>query len=147
MKRITWILAATLAAAPLAQAELYKYVDKDGKTVYSDQPPTDSQGKQVRTLGAGSAGAPKTAVEKDKDQDKLRKEAREKQDKADKSAKTAEEQEKACTQARTNHRAYAEGGRLYKYDEKGERVFMSDAEIDSEKERARASMDDACRKS
>jgi hypothetical protein len=147
MKRTIWLLATALAVAPLAQAELYKYVDKNGKTVYSDQPPTDSDGRQVKTLGVGSAGAPKTAVEKDKDQDKVRKEAREKQEKADKTAKSAEEQQKACTQAQANHRAYAEGGRLYKYDDKGERVFMSDAEIDAEKERSRVAMDEACKKS
>ena len=44
MKRIL-VLAIALAFAPLAGAELYKYVDKNGKTVYSDQPPAnvDSQ--------------------------------------------------------------------------------------------------------
>ncbi|MBL8520963.1 MAG: glutaredoxin family protein [Betaproteobacteria bacterium] len=43
MKRFASIpalgMALCILAAPLAQAELYKWVDKDGKTIYSDTPP------------------------------------------------------------------------------------------------------------
>src|SRR4051812_48601109 len=117
MKRTLITLAVALALVPVAHAELYKYVDKDGKTVYSDQPPLNIDSKQVK-VGSGSAPA-KTAVERDKELDKGRKEAREKQEKSEKSAKNAEEQDRACTQARAAYRTYAEGGRIYKYNEKG----------------------------
>lgn len=147
MKRIALTLVLAIAAAPFAHAELYKYIDKDGKTVYSDAPPPNADTKQVKTLGAGTvSSAPKTAMDKDKDQEKLRKEAREKQDKADKAAKGAEEQERACNQARANQRAVQEGGRLYKYDEKGERAFMTDDEIEAEKAKAARAVEDACKK-
>lgn len=147
MQRIALTLALALAAAPLAHAELYKYVDKDGKTVYSDAPPPNADTRQLKTLGsAPPAAAPKTAMDKDKDQEKLRKEAREKQDKADKAARGAEEQERACNQARANQRAVQQGGRLYKYDEKGERAFMTDDEIEAEKAKAARAVDEACKK-
>lgn len=143
----TTLLAALLAAccALGAHAQLYKYVDKDGKTVYSDVPPTNIDSKQVKPV-APPAAAPKTAVERDKELDKVRKEAREKQEKADKAAKGAEEQERACTQAKSAYRTYSDGGRVYKVDEKGERVYMEEAEMEQEKQRAKAAMDEACRR-
>jgi hypothetical protein len=148
MKRII-VLAIALALAPAAGAQLYKYVDKNGKTVYSDQPPADVDSKQVNVpagRGAAPAAAPKTAVERDKELDKGRKEAR---DKADKQAKAAEKDtqaEQRCAAARERHAALAEGGRIYKTNDKGERVFMDDAEIESSREKARRDMDEACKK-
>ena len=40
MKTIV-LLTCALAVATLASAQLYKYVDKNGKTVYTDQPPPE----------------------------------------------------------------------------------------------------------
>lgn len=149
MKRILFLLA--LAAAGLAQAQLYKYVDKDGKTVYSDQPPANLESKQLNvntgrsaTSAAPAANAPKTAVERDKELEKARQESREK---AAKDGKKAEENEKACAAARQAHQTYVQGGRMHKYDEKGERVILGDEEIEAEKNRTRREMEEACKKS
>ena len=54
-RRIAYILgvaAAVVAAGALAQAQqVYRYVDKDGKVVYSDRsPPTDSKEVQAKRL-------------------------------------------------------------------------------------------------
>ena len=51
MKRIV-LLVLACAVAPLATAQMYKYVDKDGKTVYTDQPPPDADAKAVKGAGA-----------------------------------------------------------------------------------------------
>ena len=50
--RILGVTAAVLAAGALAQAQqVYRYVDKDGKVVYSDRsPPTDSKDVQAKRL-------------------------------------------------------------------------------------------------
>jgi hypothetical protein len=146
------LLALAVALAPAASAQLYKYVDKDGKTVYSDQPPANIDSKQVNVPAAARgasapAAGPKTALERDKELDKARKETR---DKADKQAKAAEREqvmEQRCAAARERHAAFAEGGRIYRTSEKGERVFMDDAEIESGRERSRKEMDEACKKS
>ena len=76
MNRII-VLVVALLVAPAAFAQLYKYVDKDGKTVYTDQPPANADSKQLRVqTGTSTATAPvKSALEKDKDLDKARKEA------------------------------------------------------------------------
>lgn len=153
MKR--WMILAAIAAfaLPVAQAQLYKYVDKNGKTVYTDQPPPDTKTETLNvpkafpTPAPGVAGGNKSAVERDKELEKGRQLALEKQKKADEAARQSKLAEEHCTQARTAYRQYSDGGRLSKYNEKGERVFLGDAEIEAERERARHEMEEACRKS
>ena len=146
MKR--WmILAATAALAlPAAQAQLYKYVDKNGKTVYSDQPPADVDSKQVRTPVSNVPAPAKSAVEQSRDSDKAKKESAEKQKKADQEAQRTAQNELRCTQLKGNYQIYVDGGRIQKTNEKGERDFMSDEEIAAARERTRREMDEACKK-
>jgi len=146
MKRIAAV-AALVAFVPLAGAELYKYVDKNGRTVYADQPPAGIDSKVVKDANVSSAAPPKTALEKDKALEKGRKEAREKADKADKTAARDREQEQRCQQARQNVQAYQEGGRMYKYNDKGEREFMGEEDIAAGLKKAQRDMDEACKKS
>src|SRR5258705_11866859 len=93
MNRII-LLAVTLALAPAVSAQLYKYVDKDGKTVYSDQPPANVESKQLRIQAAPpTAAAPeKSALDKDKELEKGRRAGGE-------NAKKAEQAPKASQQA------------------------------------------------
>ena len=149
MKTTLAILAAALAVAlPASAQQLYKYVDKDGRTVYSDTPPVNGASKSIAAPPPPPTGstASKSAVDRDKELEKTRKDVREKADKADKTAKALEDRERACSQAKTSYATFAEGGRVYKYDDKGERVFMDDAALDAEKEKSRAAMEEACRK-
>jgi hypothetical protein len=152
MKRLL-IIAIACLAAPVASAELYKYVDKDGKTVYSDQPPVNLDSRQLNiqsgasTNTAAPAAAPKTALDRDKELQKGRDEARERAKKSDDVAKQAEAKEQACVEARSAYQVYADGGRITKYNDKGERVYLGDDEIDAERERSKRAMDEACKKS
>jgi hypothetical protein len=150
MKRFI-ILACALAIAPFASAQLYKYVDKDGKTVYSDQPPANVDSKQLNVKSgtasaAPSAEAPKSYVDRDKELQKGRDEAREKAKKADEAVKQAQAKDTYCAQAKNAYQAYADGGRLSKYNEKGERVFLGDDELEAERARSKRDMDEACKK-
>ena len=152
MKRLL-IIAIACLAAPIASAELYKYFDKDGKTVYSDQPPVNIDSKQLNIQSGAStnapapAAAPKTAVDRDRELQKGRDEVRERAKKSDDVAKQAEAREQACAQARSAYQLYADGGRITKYDAKGERVYLGDQEIEVERERSKREMDEACKKS
>ena len=146
MKRIV-ALVALLAFVPFAGAELYKYVDKNGRTVYADQPPAGIDSQTVKDAAVSSASSPKTAVEKDKALEKGRKETREKAEKAEKTAARDRDQEQRCQQAKQNVQAYQEGGRMYKYNDKGEREFMGEEEIAAGLKKAQRDMDEACKKS
>ena len=149
MKRIIFVLAAACIVPP-AMAQLYKYVDKDGKTVYSDQPPANVDSKQLRlnaAPAAESATAPaKSALQKDKDLDKGRKEAADKAKKGEEEAKRVQANEQRCADARSNLQVYEQGGRLMKRTESGERVFLEEKEIATEKEKARNLVEQACKK-
>ena len=141
------LLALALAATP-AVAQLYKYVDKDGRTVYSDQPPANVETKRVHVparAAAPAASGNKSAVERDKELQKSRDEAAEKSKKAEQSARQAEEAEQRCREARAAHQTYVDGGRIHKYNDKGERVFLGDEEIEVERERTRREMEEACK--
>ena len=149
MKRIAALaaLAVLIAFAPLAGAELYKYVDKNGRTVYADQPPAGIDSKTVRDAAVSSAAPPKTAVEKDKALEKGRKETREKAEKAEKAAARDRDQEQRCQQSKQVVQSYQEGGRMYKYNDKGEREFMGEDDIAAGLKKAQRDMEEACKKS
>ena len=150
MKRTALAVALALALSPAAFAQLYKYTDKDGKTVYTDQPPANVESKPMRVQTApptaAPTAAPKTALDKDKELDKGRKEATEKSKKTEQAAKREADNEQRCADARSNFELYESGGRVAKRNAQGERVFLEQSEIDVEKQKARAVMDEACKK-
>jgi hypothetical protein len=154
MKRVLAV-AIALCVAPLASAQLYKYIDKDGKTVYTDQPPPNVQTKPVNAPPPGPTAAGskngtsgnKSALERDKELEKTREQAKEQSKKQDEAAQKAKQAEQRCTQAQSSYQQYSEGGRLLKYNEKGERVYMDDEEIAKSLQKARQEMEEACKKS
>ena len=148
MNRII-LLAVALALAPAVSAQLYKYVDKDGKTVYSDQPPANVDSKQLRIqAGPPTAATPaKSALDKDKELEKGRKAETEKAKKGEQTAKAALEAESRCTTARENLRVAEAARRPSRLNEKGEQVYLEQSEIDALMAQRRAAVDEACKKS
>jgi hypothetical protein len=148
MKRFI-IVAFACALAPLAGAQLYKYLDKDGRTVYSDQPPANIESKQMNVPSAPPSSSPsssKSALERDKDLEKGRAKTREDAKKSDEAARNAQLEVERCNQARSTYQTYVDGGRLFKYNEKQERVALGDEEMATEREKARREVDEACKK-
>jgi hypothetical protein len=144
MKRLVIVSLACLLA-PLASADLFKYIDKDGKTVYSDQPPAGIDSQRISAPGASAAAAPKSFLERDKEQDRLRNKAKEDAKKAEQKDEDAKVAVARCEQATQRHRTYVDGGRLFKYDAKGERVMLDDDEIAAERDKTRREMEEACK--
>jgi hypothetical protein len=146
MKRLI-ILAIAMALAPVGYAQqLYKYVDQNGKTVYSDQPPTGVDSKQISVSGGSPSAPQKSALERDKELDKARKDLADKGKKGGDEAERQAQNEQRCVGLRQNYQMYADGGRISKINEKGERDMMTDAEIESAREKTRREMDEACKK-
>lgn len=141
------LLLVWIALLPsLANAEIYKWKDKDGRIRYSDTPPPSNIkiepiGKKIpKSSGTSSAastedGAAASSPSKDA--------ASSKDEAAAKRAKDAEKQKKAeaskqeelkirqenCNVARRNLATYTNGGRISTVDEKGERTYLGDDEI------------------
>lgn len=161
--------AMTAAMVPaIAQAEIYKWKDKDGSIRYSDVPPpsnikNESIGKKTTKTPAATAVAPvesgsaptanKGGTATPKDAAPLSKE-----EAAAKRAQEAEAQKKAdevkqaelkfrqesCAAARTNLRMYSAGGRMMTTDERGERVYLGDDEISKGKSDAQHAVEKFC---
>jgi hypothetical protein len=145
MKRII-VAAIALAVVPLASAELYKYVDKNGKTVYSDQPPIDADAKRLSAPPPPASGNGKSYVERDKEVEKGREKSREQAKKAADNDKVAQAKKERCDQAKSNLQIYIDGGRIMKTDANGERGYMSDEEIEAERGKMQKIVDEACGK-
>jgi len=132
------VLALAMAvASPGASAALYKWVDANGRVVYSDHPPINVKSEIV---GAAAPPSNPDAVKELANKDaELKKRQSDRQDDAKKSEKARAEAQKLaslCTQAR----AQAAGLRradvsMYRLNEKGERVVMDEATRKSEADR------------
>ena len=98
--------------------------------------PRACDSKQISSGGRGATPAPpKTAVERDKELDKGRKEAAEKAKKAGDETEKQAQNEQRCGSTRSNYQMYGDGGRIQKTNEKGERELLSDAEIEAAREK------------
>lgn len=145
MKRLA-LAVIVLALAPLASAQLYKWVDKDGKVHYSDQPPPAQASKQINVAPGPATPAP-SALEKDKALDKNRSEARDAAKKAEDAERIAKQKQEECDRARSFLKGLENGGRFVTFDAKGERVFMEQEQIDAETAKARKNVEEACKAS
>ena len=140
------LAAMALAVVPLASADLYKYVDKNGKTVYTDQPPADADAKRMSGPGPAANAPPKSYVERDKDIEKGREKSREQAKKGAEAEKVEQAKKERCEQARSNLGVYTEGGRIMKANSKGERDYLTDEEIEAERVKSQKLVDEACGK-
>lgn len=154
---LTMLACGCLLAIP-ALGELYKWTDAEGKVHYSDQPPPPNIKKPVtvkprspaasaaaREAAGAAVDAPKSYVEQDAEFNRRRVEAAEREAAAKKAATEAAEKKKNCEQARTQLAGMQRGGRITRYDDKGERTYLSDAEIAQEIARAQQVADSWCK--
>lgn len=145
-----------LLGAVSAQAQVYKCVDPAGKTVYIQTPcPT---GFKSSTLGRRALESPAAAAD-DKaaaksgpkslaEQEQAFRKRLEAQQKAQKKEEDAlaksKEKEDNCRRSRAQLTQFEAGGRITQYDDKGERYYLDDDQINQEKNKARAQVDQWC---
>ncbi len=135
MKRA--LLAAAALAAVLAHAQVFKWVDEKGRTHYGERPPEGVKSSEVaRPTPPSEPGRVKEPDWKSKARDvtkeRRERENRESQD-ADREARTVAERQQRCREARIALDRLQNVQRLYKYDSKGERVYLTDADRDAER--------------
>jgi hypothetical protein len=164
MIRIALFMITALGAAA-AQAQVYKCLDSNGTVAYSQNPcppsmkretmsrggippasavaPAEGTADKASKPGAGKGG-PKTPAE----QEQAYRKRQQDEAKAAKVAgqKTAEAQAKEanCLNARQRLRTYESGTRISQINEKGERYYMEDAQIEAGKTQARADVSQYC---
>ncbi len=159
-------IAAVLPGA--AHAQVNKCVDPaTGKTTYLQTPcPSNTRSQTVRKAApapapaatstsagnqgdsakaAGKAAGPKTAAELEQDFRKRRQEQDDVRKKDAEKLTQAKVKEDNCRNARTQLVTIESGVRQARVNEKGERIFLEDAQVEQEKARARSAVDQWCK--
>jgi hypothetical protein len=155
------VAALAFAFAGSAQAQVFKCVDANGKTVYSQSP--CPKGSKSSTLSktpppASSAPADKkgdakaaakpgatTAAEKDMEFRKRQQEKEEADKKAAQDAAQTKQAQENCARAKEQVAQYDIGGRMSRINAQGERVYLGDDEIAAERAKAQASVAQNCK--
>jgi hypothetical protein len=163
MKRLSVALGLALCVALPASAQMYKWVDSNGKVQYSDKPPPSnikteklrapppapsppaaSEAKGGAQKDAAKAG-PKTAAEQEQAFRKRQLDAAKAQEEDAKKQAQASDKAENCRRATAAVTALQIGGRQQRIDSKGERVFLDDQEIAQELARAQQEAATACK--
>ncbi len=143
-------LAAGIGGASTACAEesyVYKWVDAAGITHFSDQPPANATAQEMTlryrrtdrgTVQAG--GQPGPAGSSD---DASARRAEQAQSEADREQVLAERR-KTCEQARDRVAKYSTAQRLYRPGPNGERIYLTDKELDAERADANRAVEEWC---
>jgi hypothetical protein len=147
MKHIA-LAVAVLLVATVANAEIYQWKDKNGKTIISDKPPTENVVEQKKTASDPStagAATPKTAADRELEFRKRQKESQEGADKAKAEAAATTEKQENCVRARRYLTTLESGERVSLRDDKGERYFMDDAQREQETAKAKQELQANCK--
>jgi hypothetical protein len=123
-------LGAFLAVATTAsQAILYKWIDENGRVAYGDQPPPGAKPEKLSaSIGPADPNAVRDMANKDAEIKKRQ------QQRADEAAKTAKDESDGkkkldqCVQARGRIKTLRDDMAVYRYNEKGEKVFYEAAD-------------------
>lgn len=127
----------------IVHATTYKWVDEEGKVHFSDNyHPNATIQKLPSSHGPGSTQQQETQdnlhklLERQQRQLEIHNEERqEAQEKKRAEQQKAEKLKKQCLYLRDELKAYQDGYALYRLDEKGERVFLSDEERNKDMEK------------
>jgi len=117
--------AAVALAGTAASAAMYKWVDENGRIAYGDTPPA---GVKAERMNAGPAPADPAAVRDLATKDaEIRKRMQQRTDddaKVEKDRVAENLRRTQCQQAVGRVRSLRQDANVYRYDEKGEKVFL-----------------------
>ncbi|HEX6829045.1 MAG TPA: DUF4124 domain-containing protein [Burkholderiales bacterium] len=127
--------ALMLALSASVQAQLYKWVDSEGKIHYSDQPPPAGANKEQKLnikkaptapgapTDADNPAGPQTTAEKEME---YRKRKVEEEQARQKTQSEEKQNQELCLNAQRRMRTYEDAGRIFIVDDKGEREYVDD---------------------
>ena len=130
-----WALIALVCSGQAPAADgVYKWVEKDGTVHYSDMPPSKANATKMRDVTAAAAPAAPAGsetrpaatnyVDQDVEFRKRRAAADEAAKKQQEKQQQADQQRQACADSRGRMITLQQGGRVYRTNEKGERVYF-----------------------
>ncbi|MSR09871.1 MAG: DUF4124 domain-containing protein [Gammaproteobacteria bacterium] len=144
---IAWFAASTAVAQ---ESSVYKWVDAQGVPHFSDQPPPDSSAEELAIrFRRTDKAALQARVEAESELDAaaaVREDLTQTEAAAAKAdrRKVLAEREVICAAARDRMANYGRARRLYKPGPDGERIYLTDEELDVERANASRAVDQAC---
>ncbi len=147
-----FVLLLLGCVSQVAYAGVYKWVDDNGHVQYGERPPaTASQVKPMKL----KPSPPQSAEAQEEYSSRAMKRKQEQEQKQKQEAKLeaivakeraiAEVHEKNCKVARSNLNTITMGGRVFNMDDKGNRIFVSDAQRESKTQEAMKAVEKWCR--
>ena len=131
-----------LSIAGSAGAQMYKWVDKDGKVRYGDTPPPGAAAAQVRAPQSAAASvAPEskdakkgtlTPAEQEQAFRKRQADAGKQADRADAESRVKAQRSEACERTREYLRTLESGQRIQRTSPGGERYFLDESQVAQE---------------
>lgn len=146
-------IAIFLATATVA-AQVFKWIDKDGKVNFSDTPPpaeaVKGEAKKLTVLPAANTPAPapakvKIVVDQAKEAEKKKTELADKAKKDEAAEQNAKQNEERCKDAKRYLSTLDSGTPIRQSNDAGERVFMNDEQRASETARAKIAVTESCK--
>ena len=137
-------LALILAlAAPVALAQVYKWVDDKGRVQYGDKPPPGAKASAVKPPPEPQA-TPRPAENFAGQDAEFQRRQIQKREEEEKRAGEERLRQQSCEQAKDRLALYERVNRISRF-EKGERVYLSDEQRAAETEGLRAAVAKYCR--
>jgi hypothetical protein len=131
-----------LFVAGSAGAQMYKWVDKDGKVRYGDTPPPGATASSVRAPQSGGAApapgakdakkGPLTPAEQEAAFRKRQAEAGKKAEKAETELRAEAQRSEVCDRGREYLRTLESGQRISRTSPAGERYYLDEAQVAQE---------------
>jgi hypothetical protein len=157
-----WIFVALLLAAGSAAAQMYKWVDKDGRIRYGDTPPPGAKVTSIKAPSSGAASPPSapaaasknakdgrngpmTPAEQEQDYRKRQSEARKEADKAAAEQRAKSELSEGCARTREYLGMLQSGQRIARVNPQGERYYLDESQVAAEIAKAQQSVQEACK--
>ena len=173
MKFMHLLLLGCALALPLSAGAQWQWIDKDGRKVYSDQPPPSDipekdvlrRARQAPRAGsapaasaapsaataaapartAASGAARPTGVDKELEEKTRKAEEAEKVRRAAEEQKVAQAKAENCQRARQGKASLDSGIRVARLNDKGEREIIDDTARAAEQQRMQSVIDASCR--
>jgi hypothetical protein len=118
------VCALAFAALPAAAA-LYKWTDENGRVVYGDTPPPGARAERVNAAVApADPSAIRDMAAKDAQINKRQQARAEEDAKAEKAQADTKARLERCTQIRGNLQNLRSEAAIYRFNEKGEKVYL-----------------------
>ena len=133
------LLAALAFSGMSAEAQVYKWTDKQGNVQYSDQPPPDNAAKTSPQKLAVPAPADANVPAKDTTWQEKELEFKKRRAEASAEATKRAQRQTECSEARGQLKWFLENGRqrLWKFNEKGDPAWLTGTERNAEAARVR----------